>query len=353
MRFETKESSALPPIVMTQQEVTRQLDGDTTMPLHIGFMIDKLVFPNDPIATMVAKSNGGIDVVSGQIDMVTYEGAKAAAAYFAEHPRQPFVVANRVFNGDKLVYMSGVLGVVADIPQPLGIHPDRLNKGWTKAGLACVGAPSADFHYYLNDTQDALLVPHYPPYPHGQPVLDLVQGNHTYAIGTPIKDDDGRRTIQDIVAGAEIIPWLVEQFASPRTVYAFYRDMVASLSITPDVSEDMLDPLLIDPFLSYMRQEFEMLASAKRITEEGKNKLARIQRMAAAAVLEVGISLEELGDTYAGVAFVSPRTNTSYPVNCLAPLDTQGHQLEERIDSLKKSMGRIHPALIRAAQEDL
>lgn len=272
----------------------------------------------------------GIDN-DGHLDMDMLMAAQEAAAYLEDKTGQPFVLIDVVdlLDTDTRLF-NGFVGVVPE--KAVGLHPGQ---HIPQAGIAVEGKHSAWFEFHTEGEKYATtylrvdcpeIIPFY---------------DQRFKLGHPgdlYMDRREASAEQYLIAGEEIVPWIIEHIGDGAAGYELYMDIVFSLTRGVDHADyPALEMILREPFLEMARNESYGLRNAQGAIENYKKKMADIEKMKQGIIGETNFALRSIAQVFEDMENRIPRTNTSYSVKVTEEMDgTYGPQIEERLKALER-----------------
>ncbi len=305
--------------------------------LSIAFALDDARF-DDELHTAVAKSRMGISP-NGELNMQMLEDAKKAGEYLEGRQGQALIMVRKRYHNGELIGITGNVGVIADSEKPLGLHTTYERRD-LQAGIL-VDGDSSSFSLFRAD---------------GEFHTTSLRSNETRTI--PLSSDyfafgehkDGY--VQEVIAGDEIVPWIIETLGDGQNGYDFYSTIIRALVVGDAIDHSQLDSLLVEPFLSMMVAEREILVEITVAVSSHKSKVESARKILEGANGEANLALSALYERYSKITNSIPQTRNSYPVRITQAVDSPlGAQSLERTEALKRRITPLNIAINRDKQK--
>lgn len=264
------------------------------------FNLGRLTF-GDELKDCVA-AGGGI-TETGYLDLVMLEGLRQTSEYLEGRQGQPVVMADTVVRQQEgidnhIVIFSGYIGTLAnetkligmkEIGSSMNMHPGiSVTKGFF--GFKIVET-SSDFYTDSLYKDEGDVLPVFPIRP------QRTWGDYA----------DRKR---EIVAGTDIVPWILETFGDGINGYSVYMNVVYALTRNPGYEFNALKPLLDGPFLDIAKQEHKFHSQLEETLLTFQAKDWAIKKIAEGNIGQTNLALMEAIETYPYFRGRLPRTSS-------------------------------------------
>ena len=311
------------------------------------FKFNRVAFEDD-LQTCVAMSYGISE--SGELDMSMLVAVEQAAEYLERHQGQPVVIANMHTDNSpegKLTSVNGHIATLADGPNLVGLH-ERADTSQKHPGIAVKDSYSSFDSYTANGELNTQYLR-----PNSSPVIPLSSPELT--LGRPGDSKfshDEQEVRQEVVAGEDIVPWIIKTFGSDENGYHVYMNIVKSVTSGEGVEFAQLESLLQEPFVGMAAAEQAMLRDTREVIANYEFKKTNTVRMLEGFKGEANLALSGIEAAHPGFRNRIPRTNSSYPADVTSSLDDPyGEQIEGRMKAIDHHQAPLDKLLNEARRQ--
>jgi hypothetical protein len=320
--------------------------GSDKESLCSAFCFGRIRFEND-LYTAVAMSEGIDD--GGILDMAMVEGVEKTADYLRDRQGQPVVIVDTIVTNEGSKLFNGYIATLAVVPEIVGLHKNSQDERM-RPGIAINGACTSFQQYVTVNNQ---IGTHQLTYISSN---NIALASNELVIGKPDINGLGSDGLarQEVIAGEDIVPWIVDHIGRGENGYDFYFNIVNALSREKDFEFKQLEPLLVEPFVGMAQAELEMLEGISRVLGDYRFRVENANRMLAGYKGEANLALLGLASAHPQYRNRIPRTSSSYPAVVTSSLDDScGEQVEGRTAAVARHIDPLAKLINVARQKGM